>query len=70
METLGVRPETTVMVSDSETDVKIARAGALQGIVLVNHGHSARPVATLGADAVIKHLHELVEGLALTREAQ
>jgi len=70
VETLGARPETKVMVGDGETDVKTARAGALQGIVLVNHGYSARPVATLGADAVINHLHEFVEGLALTREAQ
>ncbi|ODR98794.1 hypothetical protein AUC68_06220 [Methyloceanibacter methanicus] len=67
--TLGARPETTLMVGDSETDLKTARAGGLRGAVLVSHGYSAIPVAELGADAVINHLHELVAGLALAPEA-
>lgn len=66
---LGVRPENTIMVGDSETDLKTARAAGLKATVLVSHGYSAIPVAALGADAVINDLHELVGGLALAVEA-
>lgn len=66
---LDTNPETTLMVGDSETDLKTARGAGLKGTVLVSHGYSAVPVAELGADAVINHLHELVAGLALAPEA-
>ena len=57
------------MVGDSETDVKTARAAGLKATVLVSYGYSSIPVASLGADAVINDLHELVGGLALAVEA-
>ena len=66
---LGARPENTIMVGDSETDVKTARAAGLKATVLVSYGYSSIPVASLGADAVINDLHELVGGLALAVEA-
>ena len=65
---LGATPETTLLVGDSETDLKTAHAAELRAI-LVTYGYSKVPVATLGADAVINHLHELVPGLALAAEA-
>ena len=68
VQALGATPKTTVIVGDSETDLKTARAAALRAI-LVTYGYSTVPVTTLGADAVINHLHELVPGLALTAEA-
>jgi phosphoglycolate phosphatase len=68
IEALGATPETTLLVGDRETDLKTARAAELRAI-LVTYGYSKVPVATLGADAVINHLHELVPGLALAAEA-
>ena len=70
LETLDARPETTLMVGDSENDLTTARAAALKVAVLVTHGYSSVPVTQLGADAVINHLHELVEDLALPAEEQ
>jgi phosphoglycolate phosphatase len=62
---LGAAPGRTIMVGDSLTDVKTARAAGLAGIVLVSYGYSATPAQTLGADAVIDHLDELPHALAL-----
>jgi phosphoglycolate phosphatase len=67
---LGAAPEATVMVGDSATDLKTARAAGLKGAVLVSYGYSVTPVTELGADAVINHLHELVPALALLEPAQ
>jgi len=68
VEALGATPETTLMVGDSQVDLKTARAAGLRA-VLVTYGYSTVPVATLGADAVINHIHDLVPGLALAAEA-
>jgi phosphoglycolate phosphatase len=67
---LGATPETTVMVGDSVADLDTARAGGLQGAVLVTYGYSVTPVTELGADCVINHLHDLVPALALPERAQ
>ena len=68
--TLGATPATALMVGDSATDLKTARAAGLGGVVLVSYGYSVTPVTDLGADAVINHLHELVQALALKEPAQ
>ena len=70
VETLGATPETTMLVGDSATDLKTGRAAGLQAVVLVTFGYSVTPVTELGADWVINHLHELVQGLALREQAQ
>ena len=70
VETLGATPETTLMVGDSEADVKAARAAGLKGVILVSFGYSVTPVTELRADVVINHLHELVPTLALVEQAQ
>ena len=67
---LGAEPDTTIMVGDSATDLRTARAAGLKGAVLVSYGYSVTPVTELGADAVINHLHELVPALALLEPAQ
>ncbi len=67
---LGAAPEATLMIGDSEVDVKAARAAGLKGVVLVSFGYSVTPVTELGADTVINHLHELVPALALVERAQ
>jgi len=68
--TLGATPETAVMVGDSVVDVETARAAGLSIVVLGSHGYSVTAVTELGADAVINHLHELVQALALAEQAQ
>ena len=70
VETLGATPKTTLMVGDSEADVKAARAAGLKGVILVSFGYSVTPVTELRADVVINHLHELVPTLALVEQAQ
>jgi phosphoglycolate phosphatase len=67
---LGAEPDTSVMVGDSATDLKTARAAGLKAAVLVSYGYSVTPVTELGADAVINNLHELVSALALLEPAQ
>lgn len=66
---LGATKETALIVGDTGTDLKTAQAAGLRA-VLVSYGYSTIPVKTLGADAVINHLHELVEGLVLPLEGQ
>ena len=61
---LGAAPSASVMVGDSVTDVKTARAAGLAGVILVSHGYTAIPAHSLGADAVIDHLEELPGALA------
>ncbi len=67
---LRAEPDTAIMVGDSATDLKTARAAGLKGAVLVSYGYSVTPVTELGADAVINNLHELVPALALLEPAQ
>lgn len=63
MRTLGGRADCSVLVGDSETDVKTARnAGAK--IILVPWGYTQRPAAALGADAVIDRLADLPAAIA------
>jgi phosphoglycolate phosphatase len=62
---LDVDPEAAVMVGDSVTDVKAARAAGLAGVILVSYGYSAVPARELGADRVIDNLAELPTVLRL-----
>lgn len=55
---LGVAPENTLYVGDSETDVATARNAGVP-IVLVPFGYSHAPAADLGGDCVIENFSEL-----------
>jgi phosphoglycolate phosphatase len=55
----------SVLVGDSETDVKTAKAAGIP-VVGVTFGYTATPMTALGADAVISHFDQLehaIEGL-------
>lgn len=62
MALLGSTAERTVMVGDSATDVKAARAAGVR-VVAVEFGYSPVPATELGADAVIGHMAELPEAI-------
>lgn len=55
---LNVEPQKTVYVGDSITDVKTARNAGVP-IILMSHGYSHKPAATLGGDLLINHFSEL-----------
>ena len=59
IERLGVAPQDTLYVGDSDADVKAARAAGVP-VMLVSYGYTLRPANQLGADAVIDSLAELV----------
>jgi len=60
---LGVDPARAAMVGDHLNDLACARAAGMPAI-LCAWGYSARPVAELGADAVIGRIEELPAALA------
>lgn len=55
MEQLGAEPRSTVMVGDSISDVKAARAAGVPAVI-VRGGYTDQPAERLGADAVIDGL--------------
>lgn len=55
---LGVLPEHSLYVGDSETDVATARNAGVP-IVLVPFGYSRAPAGDLGGDRLIEHFSEL-----------
>ncbi|MSP20887.1 MAG: phosphoglycolate phosphatase [Alphaproteobacteria bacterium] len=55
---LGVEANHAVLVGDSETDLKLARAAKMT-VILVEGGYSDKPVKTLGADLVIRSMAQL-----------
>jgi phosphoglycolate phosphatase len=59
----NIAPEAAVLVGDSETDVKLARAANLP-VILVDGGYTEIPVKDLGADLVIRSFAQLNEKLA------
>jgi phosphoglycolate phosphatase len=63
IERAGGRTERAVMVGDSEVDFATAMAAGVPSIG-VTFGYTTRPVAELGADAVIDHYREFPAALA------
>jgi phosphoglycolate phosphatase len=57
-EELGVAPENSLYIGDSETDVETARNAGVP-IILVPFGYSRKPAADLGGDRLIAHFSEL-----------
>ncbi len=59
----GGSRDDAVLIGDSETDLKTARAADVP-VVLVSFGYTETPVQKLGADAVIDHFDALDAALA------
>jgi phosphoglycolate phosphatase len=59
----GGAREQAIMVGDSATDIRTARAAGLP-VVAVDFGYTDVPVADLGPDRVISHFDELAEACA------
>ncbi len=55
--------ERAIVVGDSATDIKTARAAGLP-VIAVDYGYTATPVAELGPDRVISHIDELAKACA------
>jgi phosphoglycolate phosphatase len=54
----GGRPETSIMVGDSETDIRTAKAAQVP-IIAVSFGYSVDPVASYGPDAIVDDYRDL-----------
>ena len=68
LEQLKVKPENAILIGDSETDLKTARAaGAL--CILVSFGYTPIPAQDLGADHVIDHYTDLIPLLETINQA-
>jgi phosphoglycolate phosphatase len=57
------RPDTAVMVGDSMTDIRTARAASVP-VIAVDFGYSERPIAEFGPDRTIGHFSELPTSVA------
>ncbi len=65
--TAGGTPDNAVMIGDSATDIRTARAAGIP-VIAVDFGYSERPVAEFGPDRVISHFTQLPSEItALTR---
>ncbi|MEQ1951137.1 phosphoglycolate phosphatase [Mesorhizobium sp. CN2-181] len=62
LEKLGVAPADALMVGDSISDVKSARAAGMP-VALIRGGYTETPVEELGADLVCDTLHDLPAAL-------
>ncbi len=59
LEQLDVEPKQSVLIGDSETDLKTARAAAIP-CILVSFGYTPIPARQLSADYIIDHFSELI----------
>jgi len=60
---LGIKPDETMMVGDSRTDVLTARAAGVP-VIAVSFGYTDEPVATFAPDHVVDHFDEVWELIA------
>jgi phosphoglycolate phosphatase len=59
----GGQPDRAVMIGDSETDIRTAKAAGVP-VVAVDFGYTERPVTEFAPDRVISHFAELPRALA------
>src|SRR5262245_4306296 len=59
----GWKPQSTVMIGDSATDIRTARAAGVP-IIAVDFGYSERPIAEFGPDRTISHFSQLQAAIA------
>ncbi|MFN3657814.1 MAG: HAD-IA family hydrolase [Pseudolabrys sp.] len=65
----GGSPQHAVMIGDSVTDIRTARAAGIP-VIAVAFGYSETPVSELGPDRVISHFAELPASIAALSFAQ
>jgi phosphoglycolate phosphatase len=58
----GGSPDRAIMVGDSDTDVKTARAAGIP-VIGVPFGYTDVPMTDLGPDAIVSHYDQLVEAV-------
>lgn len=63
----GGAPHRAIMVGDSATDIKTARAAGLR-VIAVDFGYTDVPVTELGPDRVISHFDQLAEACRMLTE--
>jgi phosphoglycolate phosphatase len=69
---LGAREAPSIMIGDSETDIKTARAAGVP-VITVSFGYTAKPVHLFSPDHVVDHFAEmwpLIEATFATAEAR
>jgi phosphoglycolate phosphatase len=59
----GGAPQHAIMIGDSETDIRTARAAGVP-VIAVNFGYSAQPVAKLRPDRVISRFDQLTDAVS------
>ena len=59
----GGNPQRAVMIGDSATDIRTARAASIP-VIAVDFGYSERPVAEFGPDRIISHFAQLPAAVA------
>jgi len=65
----GAKPGHAIMIGDSETDIRTARAGGIP-VVAVDFGYSEKPVADYAPDRVISHFAQLPDAIEALSAAQ
>jgi phosphoglycolate phosphatase len=63
---LGVEPQHSIMVGDSETDILTARAAKVP-VIAVTFGYTPKPIAEFGPDHLVSHFDEVWDILELKR---
>ena len=59
----GGSPQRAIMIGDSATDIRTARAAGIP-VIAVDFGYSDRPVSEFGPDRIISHFAQLRSAIA------
>ena len=65
----GGIPQRAIMIGDSATDIRTARAAGIP-VIAVDFGYSERPVSEFGPDRIISHFAQLPASVAAIFSAQ
>jgi len=65
----GGTPQRAIMIGDSATDIRTARAAGIP-VIAVDFGYSERPVSEFGPDRIISHFAQLPASVAAIFSAQ
>jgi phosphoglycolate phosphatase len=65
----GGKPRRAIMIGDSQTDIRTARAAGVP-VIAVDFGYSESPVSEFGPDQIISHFGQLPAAIAAIFSAQ